>query len=175
MKKKNQKNGKDLKTIVDFFLFYSHFVQTSDELVFLPDYFSLFLAIFHLVFELLFLSEGCIAMKVGPNRPRIYPNASKALPSVKKMIDTKKVKGPDSQLYTSICPIVYVIRVFGLAPYEFHNDMLVPSSVNSIFSYACAFVYSYIIYNTLVRFMALEPDKPLVGYTETGKVCQLEL
>ena len=89
----------------------------------------------------------------------------------KKVIQVMKVRGADSPLYTAICPVVYVIRVFGLAPYEFDNDILVSSSFNSIYSYLCMGVYTYIIYTVLKRFTSIEQEQPLLGHTETGKVC----
>ncbi|XP_050455386.1 uncharacterized protein LOC126853579 [Cataglyphis hispanica] len=67
----------------------------------------------------------------------------------KKRKQTKKLRGPDSPLYVSIWPMVYVVRVFGLAPYDFLQDRLVPSNTYLIFSATAAILYTCIFYMVL--------------------------
>lgn len=88
----------------------------------------------------------------------------------RKTIDVRKIKGPEAPLYTAVCPVVYVIRVFGLAPYEFHKDFLVPSSINSMYALLCLTTYTYIIYTVLMSFVGKKREKPLLGLTEAAKV-----
>lgn len=101
--------------------------------------------------------------------PRSDTMGSKESVLSRKTIDTKKVRGPESPLWTAICPVVYFIRVFGLAPYEFHNDTLVPSRIYCIFAYVCLIVYAYLMYTVMARFTRNE-EQPLLGQTETIKV-----
>lgn len=82
----------------------------------------------------------------------------------------KKLRGSNSPLYESIWPMVYVVRMFGFAPYDFSQDRLVPSNGYLIFSAIAASLYSYIIYTILVRFMGIERDDNVLGGTETTKV-----
>lgn len=88
----------------------------------------------------------------------------------RKTMDTKKVRGPDSPLYNAICPVVYIIRVFGLAPYEFHNDILVPSRIHSIFAYICLIAYTCIITHSVMSRFTRNHEQPLLGHTEAVKV-----
>lgn len=82
----------------------------------------------------------------------------------------KKLRGLHSPLYESIWPMVYVVRMFGFAPYDFSQDRLVPSNGYLIFSAIAASLYSYIIYTIIVRFMGIERDDNVLGGTETTKV-----
>lgn len=83
----------------------------------------------------------------------------------------KSRRGAKSPLYDILYPAVYVIRVFGLAPYEFDKDgRLQPSSFNCVYSLFWALLNSYIVVATLMRFAGLNEDKPVLGYTDSGKV-----
>ncbi|KAM0736109.1 hypothetical protein ACS0PU_010070 [Formica fusca] len=81
----------------------------------------------------------------------------------------KKLRGPDSPFYMSIWPMVYVVRVFGLAPYDFSQNRLVPSNIFLIFSATAAALYTYIFYVVIQRFLERD-DKGVTGSTENTKV-----
>lgn len=88
-----------------------------------------------------------------------------------KKKQTKKLRGPDSPLYMSIWPMVYVVRVFGLAPYDFSQDRLVPSNVYLIFSATVVILYTYIFYVVAHRSLNLKrTEGPVLGGTENTKV-----
>lgn len=87
-----------------------------------------------------------------------------------KKRQTTKFRGPDSPLYTAICPAVYIIRFFGLAPYEFSKDRLVPSNVYLIFSCSFLLLYSYVTYSVCNRFRSLTRDTELLKGTEYVKI-----
>ncbi|XP_063972643.1 uncharacterized protein LOC135160245 [Diachasmimorpha longicaudata] len=78
-------------------------------------------------------------------------------------------RGPESPLYTAVCPFVYVFRIFGLAPYEFADDILVPSCFNAIFSFMGMVLYCWIIYGVLASFYHVDRGSPVLGHTETVK------
>ncbi|XP_072765701.1 uncharacterized protein [Anoplolepis gracilipes] len=83
----------------------------------------------------------------------------------------KKLRGPDSPLYTAIWPMVYVVRVFGFAPYEFSQDRLVPSNVYLIFSASAGILYTYIFYTVTERILGLDRrEGKILGGTEVTKV-----
>ncbi|XP_011312593.1 putative gustatory receptor 28b [Fopius arisanus] len=79
------------------------------------------------------------------------------------------LRGSESRLYTAVCPFVYIFRIFGVAPYEFADDTLVPSCGNAIFSFVWIFGYSYIIYGVLTGFYHVDRGSLLLGHTETVK------
>ncbi|XP_029666254.1 uncharacterized protein LOC115237395 [Formica exsecta] len=88
-----------------------------------------------------------------------------------KKKQAKKLRGPDSPFYMAIWPMVYVMRVFGLAPYDFSQDRLVPSNIYLIFSVTAATLYTYIFYTVVRRSFAAErDDNALLGGTENAKV-----
>lgn len=95
---------------------------------------------------------------------------SKARSGITKRKQIKKLRGPDSPLYTSICPLVYIIRVFGLAPYEFSQNDLRPSNAYLIFSLFTLSFYSLIAYVVYMRFNGVVRDRPILGSTENAKV-----
>jgi len=64
----------------------------------------------------------------------------------KKKKHVKKLRDSDSLLYKATWPMIYVVRVFGLAPYSFSRNRLVLSNVNLIFTAVAATLYSYILY-----------------------------
>lgn len=90
-----------------------------------------------------------------------------------KKKQTKKLRGPDSPLYMSIWPMVYVVRVFGLAPYEFSQDRLVPSNIYLIFSVIVGTLYSYIFYTVAARIIGIKRrEGAVLGETEATKVSE---
>lgn len=86
----------------------------------------------------------------------------------------KKYRGPESALYTAIYPSVCITRVFGLAPYDFTDDQMVPSNICLLFSFAFMSIYCYIMYIVYLRFTTLKREKPVFGVVETTKVIILE-
>lgn len=85
-------------------------------------------------------------------------------------------RGSELALYEMICPAIYVIRAFGLAPYEFAKDprtrrpRLRASRFNCLYTIFWAVVYSYVVFKSLAQFNGLDSDKPVLGVTETTKV-----
>ncbi|XP_012228434.1 gustatory receptor 68a-like [Linepithema humile] len=82
----------------------------------------------------------------------------------------KKLRGANSPLYTSIWPMVHVVRMFGFAPYDFSQDRLVPSNGYLIFSAIAASLYSYAIYVIIEKFMNIERETEVLEGTENTKV-----
>lgn len=86
---------------------------------------------------------------------------------------TRKIRERDSPLYTSIRPLVYIFRFFGLAPYEFNeNNKLVSSTENMIFSFIFIVVYTCCMYSVWTKLTGSDkPDgKSVFGQIETCKV-----
>lgn len=82
----------------------------------------------------------------------------------------RKYHGPDSLLYSAIYPIVSIMKVLGLAPYDFTGDQLVPSNCYLLFSFVFMGTYSYIIRNVCARFLAVQREKVILNVVETAKV-----
>ncbi|KAH0952734.1 Gr5 [Eciton burchellii] len=82
---------------------------------------------------------------------------------------TKRLRGLDSLLYASIWPMVYVVKIFGFAPYNFSQDRLAPSNICLIFSAIAVVLYSYVLF-ILERLISLERETVLLGGTENAKV-----
>ncbi|XP_034182281.1 uncharacterized protein LOC117605268 [Osmia lignaria lignaria] len=82
----------------------------------------------------------------------------------------KKYRGPESALYTAIYPSVCITKVFGLAPYDFKDDQMVPSNICLVFSIAFMTIYCYIMYIVYLRFTTLKRENPVFGVVETTKV-----
>lgn len=80
-----------------------------------------------------------------------------------------ELRGEDSQLFQAISPAFYIIRVFGLGPYHFAGDRLVPSNVHLIFSILGLLFNSYVSITVLVRF-SIKGNQPILGVTEQVKV-----
>lgn len=90
-----------------------------------------------------------------------------------KKRQTKKLRGPDSPFYTSIWPMIYVMRVFGLAPYDFSQDRLVPSNTYLIFSVIVTTLYTYVFYTVARNTLGMKRDgSEVLGKTEDTKVSQ---
>lgn len=82
----------------------------------------------------------------------------------------KKLRGLDSPLYKVIWPMIYVVRVFGLAPYNLSQDRLVPSNINLIFTAIAAILYSYILYEVFNRLINVKREIWTIGGVENTKV-----
>lgn len=80
-----------------------------------------------------------------------------------------KFRGEDSQLFQAISPAFYIIRVFGLGPYHFSGERLVPSNVHLIFSLIGLLFNSYVTIVVLIRF-SIKGNQPILGVTEQVKV-----
>ncbi|XP_057325419.1 uncharacterized protein LOC130667674 [Microplitis mediator] len=82
----------------------------------------------------------------------------------------KQFLGPNSPLYTSVCPLVYIIRGFGLAPYEFEDNQLVPCDSYMIISFFWLFMYTYIISGFIIEFIDSEKNrKKVLLYAEQAR------
>ncbi|XP_047351148.1 putative gustatory receptor 28a [Vespa velutina] len=90
--------------------------------------------------------------------------------AISKRRQLKKFRGPDSPLYSAICPAVYIARIFGDAPYEFWKDRLVPSNVYLIFSFIFLAIYSYNVYTIFVQFLTFTRQIPILGGTDYVKL-----
>jgi len=84
---------------------------------------------------------------------------------------TKRLRGLDSLLYASIWPMVYVVKIFGFAPYNFSQDRLAPSNICLIFSAIAVVLYSYVLF-ILERLISVEREVVLLGGTENAKVSE---
>lgn len=86
---------------------------------------------------------------------------------------TRRPRGRNSPLYTSVRPLVQVARLFGFVPYEFSpQGRLAPSNAYPILSAIAAALYSYILYMVLQRFTSVKRERPVLGGTEYAKVSQ---
>lgn len=91
----------------------------------------------------------------------------------RRRVKSRRRGGAESPLYEVLCPAVYTIRAFGLAPYDFAGDgRLRASGFNCLYSLFWACLNSYIVVAALMRFGGIDADKPILGYTENGKVIQ---
>ncbi|KOC65980.1 hypothetical protein WH47_12779 [Habropoda laboriosa] len=82
----------------------------------------------------------------------------------------KKYHGPDSPLYSAIYPSVCIMKVFGLAPYDFTGDEMTPSNLCLVFSFAFMCIYCYIVYIVYLKFTSLKRQKQMLNVVETTKV-----
>ncbi|KAK9310687.1 hypothetical protein QLX08_000017 [Tetragonisca angustula] len=87
-----------------------------------------------------------------------------------KKARVKKFHGPDSLLYSAIYPVVFTMKVFGLAPYDFTGDQLTPSNCCLLFTFAFMAIYCHIIYIVYLRFLSLQRNKAILTVVETTKV-----
>lgn len=85
----------------------------------------------------------------------------------------KKPRGPNSPFYMSIWPMFCVLRVFGLAPYDFSQDRLIPSNLYLIFTAIAATLYTYIFSVVAQSTIGKKRDDSVIlGGTEDTKVSQ---
>lgn len=108
-----------------------------------------------------------------PSKTRVKPfNVESTLTEVTeaRKCHARKYHGPDSLLYSAIYPVVFIIKLLGLAPYDFAGDQLVPSNWNLVFSFVYMGVYSYTIHNVCVIFLAMQREKAILNVVETAKV-----
>ncbi|XP_011630763.1 gustatory receptor for sugar taste 43a-like [Pogonomyrmex barbatus] len=82
----------------------------------------------------------------------------------------KRLRGLDSSLYRVTWPMMYIVRVFGFAPYNILQDRLVSSNINLIFTAIAAILYSYILYDVLKKFMNIQREVSALSGTENTKV-----
>ncbi|XP_071633150.1 uncharacterized protein [Temnothorax longispinosus] len=86
---------------------------------------------------------------------------------LKKLV---KLRGPDSPLYRATWPMICIVRVFGLAPYNFSQDRLVPSNINLIFTAIATIFYSYALYQVFNRFLSVKRETETLDGTESTKI-----
>lgn len=83
-------------------------------------------------------------------------------------------RGRESMLYEVVCPAIYIIRTFGLAPYDFPRNNEPPklqaSNFHSLYTLFWCTYHSYFVLTTLVRFSQLEDAKTLLRFTEGAKL-----
>lgn len=114
------------------------------------------------------------AKRVLPlTKPRLKPfdvETTFAEVTLARKEHTRKYHGPDSLLYSAIYPVVCVMKVFGLAPYDFTGDEITPSNACLIFSFVFIGIYCHIIYIVYKRFLNVRRDKAILSVVETTKV-----
>lgn len=104
------------------------------------------------------------------NRQNERPLTQRILSHIHRM-KKKQFLGPNSPLYTSVCPLVYAIRAFGLAPYEFEDNQLVPCDTYMIISLFWIFMYTYIVSGFIIEFIDSEKKrKKVLLYAEQARV-----
>ncbi|XP_076674693.1 uncharacterized protein LOC143372434 [Andrena cerasifolii] len=81
-----------------------------------------------------------------------------------------KYRGPDSPLYSAVYPVACIMKVFGVAPYDFAGDRLTPSNACIVFSLIFMVIYSYIMYIVYLKFINTTREKSILGVVETTKV-----
>ncbi|XP_071560318.1 uncharacterized protein [Temnothorax nylanderi] len=86
---------------------------------------------------------------------------------LKKLV---KLRGPHSPLYRAIWPMIYIVRVFGFAPYNFSQDRLVPSNINLIFTAIATTFYSYVFYQVFNRFLSIKRGNKTLDETVNTKM-----
>lgn len=90
--------------------------------------------------------------------------------TARKKSHVKNYRGPDSPLYSAVYPVVCIMKVFGLAPYDFAGDRMTPSNACIVFSLAFLVIYSYIMYIVYLQFINTTREKSILGVVETTKV-----
>jgi len=128
-------------------------------------------------------TTSCLLRPINPTKHRSedgdrFPTGMKFQPrffhvenvfSNAKKKRTRRSRSSDSPLYASIRPMVYVMKIFGFAPYDFSQDRPVPSNICLIFSAIAALFYSYVLY-ILGKMISIEREAALLGETENAKV-----
>lgn len=116
----------------------------------------------------------CRRRQVVPlNKPRTTPfdvETTYAEVVREKKNHARKYHGPDSQLYSAIYPLVCIMKVFGLAPYDFRGDEIVPSNACLLISFAVMALYCYIMHIVYIRFISFKRKKAFLNVVETTKV-----
>ncbi|XP_077274244.1 uncharacterized protein LOC143903973 [Temnothorax americanus] len=100
----------------------------------------------------------------------VFAKVKKKKEKLKKLV---KLRGPNSPLYRAIWPMIYVVRVFGFAPYNFSQDRLVPSNINLIFTAIATIFYSYVFYQVFSRFLlnqSIKRETDPLDRTEDTKI-----
>ncbi|KYN35869.1 hypothetical protein ALC56_09660 [Trachymyrmex septentrionalis] len=82
----------------------------------------------------------------------------------------KKRRYPNSPLYKVIWPMIYIMRMFGFAPYNFSQYRLTSSNVNLLFTVIVAIVYSCVSYEVFIKFLNVKRETLTIGGTENTKV-----
>ena len=100
----------------------------------------------------------------------IISRVKRATSSSYEKHEVVQFRGEDSPLFQAIAPAFYIIRVFGLGPYHFSKDRLVPSNFHLIFSFLALIINTYIVITVLIRF-SIKGNQPILGITEQAKVC----
>lgn len=100
----------------------------------------------------------------------IISRVKRATSSSYKKQEIVQFRGEDSPLFEAIAPAFYIIRVFGLGPYHFSKDRLVPSNFHLIFSFLALIINTYIVIKVMIQF-TIKGGQPILGVTEQAKVC----
>ncbi|CAL7947956.1 unnamed protein product [Xylocopa violacea] len=87
-----------------------------------------------------------------------------------KKRQARKYRGADSPLYSAVFPLVCVMKILGLAPYDFTKDEMTPSNAGLAFSFAFIGIYSYIIYIVYLRFTIVKRSSVILSAVENTKV-----
>ncbi|XP_039311422.1 uncharacterized protein LOC105196034 [Solenopsis invicta] len=87
----------------------------------------------------------------------------------KRKKQIKKLYGQNSPLYKATWPMIYVIQVFGYAPYNLSQDRLMPSN-NMLFTVIAIILYTYIFCVVFVSYLNIKRESRTLDGTETTKV-----
>ncbi|KYQ58367.1 hypothetical protein ALC60_02787 [Trachymyrmex zeteki] len=82
----------------------------------------------------------------------------------------KKRRDPNSPLYKVIWPMIYIMRIFGFAPYNFLQYRVTPSNINLLFTVIVAIVYSCVSYEVFTKFLNVKREIWTIRGTENTKV-----
>ncbi|EGI62767.1 hypothetical protein G5I_08938 [Acromyrmex echinatior] len=82
----------------------------------------------------------------------------------------KKKCYPNSPLFKVIWPIIYIVRMFGFAPYNFSQYRWTSSNINLLFTVIVAIVYSYVLYEVFTKFLNVKRETLSIGRIENTKV-----
>ena len=107
-----------------------------------------------------------------PHQELFYINPSQIKRDSSSNYSKKEVtqfRGAESPLFEAISPAFYIIRTFGLGPYHFLNDRLVPSNIHLIFCFLAFTFNSYIAISVLFRF-TIKSNTAVLSITERAKV-----
>ncbi|XP_076755950.1 putative gustatory receptor 2a [Xylocopa sonorina] len=88
----------------------------------------------------------------------------------KKRKLARRYRGTDSPLYSAVFPLVCIMKIIGLAPYDFTADEMTPSNACLAFSFAFVGIYSYIIYMVYMRFTVVKRSSVILSTVENTKV-----